>query len=761
MKNRTLAIALGITCFGLLLRIVFFAALKSSWPGWDTPTIDALYHHLWAKQIADGNVLGGGPFFRAPLYPYFLGLLYAIFGANFSLVILLQHFLGVLAIPLVYFTARNYFAPSVAFVAALLTAINGVLIYFESQLLLDFLTVIFYLAFTWLLILAQKYSGNKYYFIAGLIAGLFAITRPNILAVLPLVCLWIIFIEAGLKKRIRHCILLLIGAMIIIFPVTLRNLIAGKDAVLIASQGGINFYIGNNAYADGCTALLPGFGHNWQYSDAEYEASVNLNRKPGQIKPSEVSSYYSDKTIKFIKSSPGMFAGLLIKKLYMFWNRFEISNNNNLYFLTSYIGLSFYPLFLFALISPLGLIGTVLCFVKGRRFWIFPILIFGYMLTVIIFFVTARFRIPVVPLLTIMAAYAGYEIFSAFRNRRFKYGIILIAAVVLIGIFAWTDFYKHHDKSMVMANYSLGNMFLKKGDYRAAGEQYRRALSQAACVPNAHLNLGVIAFYNQDTALARIEFENETEKCGPSAKAYNNLSMLSRLGKDYPKACAYADSAVHYFPNFKESYINRILTAFAMNDLPHIKTAVLEFLDIFPEDIAARYYYGQYLLQTGDIGKAENEFTYVISSANKDIVSEYDLSEIYSAALPFGYNPQKIKGKSFYRLGLIGVQKGDIDKALDCFQQAVSIMPSDPDAHLNLALAYDQKGDYRLAEIEFLTAIGIDSTNALYYYNYALTLGKISHYEQAKKMLEKTLRLDPELVQAKRVLDALKAQLGE
>ena len=39
-----------------------------------------------------------------------------------------------------------------------------------------------------------------------------------------------------------------------IFSVTLRNYMVGRDRVLIAYQGGINFYLGNNPESDGHSA---------------------------------------------------------------------------------------------------------------------------------------------------------------------------------------------------------------------------------------------------------------------------------------------------------------------------------------------------------------------------------------------------------------------------------------------------------------------------------------------------------------------------
>jgi len=758
MKNQKIAPVLGLIALGLVLRVIFLLAMKANWPGWDSPTIDALYHHLWAQRIADGDILGGGAYFRAPFYPFFLGMIYSVISENFTVVFIIQHLIGVLAVPLVYIIARSYFSSPVAIIAAFLTAINGILIYFESQLLLDFLTVIFFLVFLYLLIIAQKRDKSSLYFISGLAAGLFAVTRPNILAVLPLVCLWIFLVDYNLKKNIKRCLLVIAGTLLLILPVTLRNATIGGDNVLIASQGGINFYIGNNENADGYTALLPGFGHNWQYSDAEYEAAVHLGKKPGEVKPSEVSSYYYGKAVKYILSSPGHFIRLIIKKLYLFWNRFEISNNNNLYFLIDYIGLSFYPLFLFAILSPLGLAGSILCFFKGRRYWLFPMLIFGYMATVVMFFVTARFRLPIVPLLTIMASFTIYEIVAAFKDKRYKYAWGLLGSVIIIAIFTSTNFYGHHDRSTAMANYSLGNMALKKGDYETARLHYNQALRQASCIPNAHLNLGVIAFYERDTLTARHEFENEINACGVSAKAYSNLAMLARLKGNSNEAYAYADSAVYYFPNFKEAYINRILASLSSSDTMMIKSAVYGYKDAFPSDIAAKYYYGQYLIRTGQTTLAETEFRQVVSSSEKDIVSEYDLSEIYSAALPHGYNPNKIRGRGHYQLGLLFAYNNELDSALHHFQRAVDLIPDDPDARHNLALAYDQQGDFQRAEVEFRRAIAQDSKRAVYYYNYGLSLGKAGDYTQAAAMMEKALELDPEFEKARRVLEALRGR---
>jgi len=84
-----------------------------------------------------------------------------------------------------------------------------------------------------------------------------------------------------MRKSVIRFLILAAGCVIIVSPVTLRNIFIGHDKVLIASQGGINFYIGNNPYADGTSAVIPEFGNTWQYSDCEYLVQKETSRMGG------------------------------------------------------------------------------------------------------------------------------------------------------------------------------------------------------------------------------------------------------------------------------------------------------------------------------------------------------------------------------------------------------------------------------------------------------------------------------------------------
>ncbi len=86
--------------------------------------------------------------------------------------------------------------------------------------------------------------------------------------------------------------------MLPILPVTLANTLSG-DFVLIASQGGVNFYIGNNPESDALRAVVPGTRTDWWggYNDAIFMAEEALGRK---LKPSEVSRYWYGRGLEFL-----------------------------------------------------------------------------------------------------------------------------------------------------------------------------------------------------------------------------------------------------------------------------------------------------------------------------------------------------------------------------------------------------------------------------------------------------------------------------
>ena len=162
----------------------------------DLFSMDTEYNLEWARAIATGvwespwDRLDGAAFFRAPLYSYGLAGFFRVFGEDLYLARVFQLGLGVLSCVLTYFVGTLALGRRVGLGAGCVTAVYWVLAYFEAEFLLPVALVFLALASFALLFVAVRRRSSLLALLAGLVFGLFAITRPNILVFFPVLCLW-------------------------------------------------------------------------------------------------------------------------------------------------------------------------------------------------------------------------------------------------------------------------------------------------------------------------------------------------------------------------------------------------------------------------------------------------------------------------------------------------------------------------------------------------------------------------------------------
>ena len=70
---------LGVALLALVVRLVYVWQISQA-PFFTLRIGDADAYHQWALRIASGDWFGEGAFYQAPLYPYFLAVLYSVLG---------------------------------------------------------------------------------------------------------------------------------------------------------------------------------------------------------------------------------------------------------------------------------------------------------------------------------------------------------------------------------------------------------------------------------------------------------------------------------------------------------------------------------------------------------------------------------------------------------------------------------------------------------------------------------------------------------
>ena len=389
-----------------------------------------------------------------------------------------QFVLGATSCVLLYDLARRIYGFRVGLLAGGMATLYWVFIYFEGELLLPSLINFLNLAAFWCLHRAVSHARHDgwWYFATGMLLGLSAITRPNILVFAPFVVLWLVVVyRRDAKAGIGVALAAFVAGLILpVGAVTMRNYVVGRDFVVIASQAGVNFYIGNNEFSDGKTAVVPGTRATWLggYQDTVWIAERAAGRK---LRPSEVSSYWFGRGVDFWLEHPGDAALLYLRKLGLLFNPLEDSNNQNIYFFANRSVILGLPLFLsFWLLAPFG-IGGVLSNRRDRWWWLFAGFVVVYLSSFLPFFVTARYRVPAIPVLMILAAVFLVRTQEAWRARETRALLSRAGLVVVLGILLALQAESvdgvRVDKPSD-GHFALGNAFVRKKEFDAALQHF-------------------------------------------------------------------------------------------------------------------------------------------------------------------------------------------------------------------------------------------------------------------------------------------------
>ncbi|MDH7482984.1 MAG: glycosyltransferase family 39 protein, partial [Armatimonadota bacterium] len=304
-----------VVVLAIAIRVVYLLQYKANAPYYSIMIVDSRYYDEWAQRVAAGKGYGPMPFYMAPLYPYFLAILYKIFGHNFTPIYILQAALGIVNACLVYVLGRKLFGHLSGLIAMLLILFYAPLVYLEAKILTETLAIAINLCSILLLMRAIERPSAGRFLGAGILLGVSAVCRPNSLITIGLFIAWLwLFGRRMARFYTRQLFPLIIGVVLAIAPVTARNYFIGNDLVLITSNGGIVFAQANNEAANGVSSAMAGFSASIMTQQQE-EMAIASRALGHQVKPSESAAFWFRQGLTFIRDHPGRFIRLLALKL--------------------------------------------------------------------------------------------------------------------------------------------------------------------------------------------------------------------------------------------------------------------------------------------------------------------------------------------------------------------------------------------------------------------------------------------------------------
>jgi 4-amino-4-deoxy-L-arabinose transferase-like glycosyltransferase len=219
---------------------------------------DTAWYYTSAHYFANGdgyvNPFTGTPTAGwPPGYPVFLGMVFQFFGEGLAQAYVLNAVLATLTVAVVYCIGLILFDRRTALVGAAALALWPGQIYFTSLALSEPLfTLLFSLGILLMLVVARASTGRgALILLFGIVTGLAALTRGQALLLLPLA-----FVTWGLagyrwRPAIAWVMLAALVVSVMLAPWVARNQHKLGSPVLVATNFGVNIWIGNHDHATG------------------------------------------------------------------------------------------------------------------------------------------------------------------------------------------------------------------------------------------------------------------------------------------------------------------------------------------------------------------------------------------------------------------------------------------------------------------------------------------------------------------------------
>tara|TARA_B100000686_G_scaffold354921_1_gene468199 strand:+ start:1926 stop:3905 length:1980 start_codon:yes stop_codon:yes gene_type:complete len=615
-KNKIdrVVVPLLIFVFALGIRLVYLWQFQRN-PLFDVfpDSLDHFNFDQSAINFANGDLLArsvNNTF--APLYKYFLGILYWIFGRNLYVVYFFQFCMGSFSCALLYLIGRDLLGFREGVFAGLGLALYSTQIIYEGIILrASFISFLGVLSF-YLLLKLKECPGKKLLLWTTLTLSLFFQARPNTLLCLPLICVFLFreVFPALSPEKPSIPWKLFFGTLFASFvPLLIQCYLVHGKFVFFDASGPHTFISGNIV----------------NYSGVGFDSEIIDNYRRENI-----LGYASNISflVRHIFENPGQFFLLYVRKLYFFLNDFEAPTNISVYIFRDLSSFLKVLLNHYALISSLALIGMVALYKEGNKFFLLFAYVFSMTIAIILFLNEARYRIPAVPFFILFAAKGLGEIVTTFNER--KMGRLMLQTAVFTILFIILAEPDGMTRARSNDYGNLGNAWIKKGQWGRAREAFQTGVDLNPNNAYAYINLGRVMAHMNERSEAAAAFKRAIALDSGKWQTHFNLGVLSSHSGRWVEAENHLLLAWTGSSHYPEIALQLGDLYGRMGRHEEAVTFLKEFLDHAPDRAEARFLLGVEYNVTGHPDKAITELKRVVELEPGHVQAWNNLGVIYS-----------------------------------------------------------------------------------------------------------------------------------
>ncbi len=386
--------------------------------------LELIQQYISMEVPAEYDPRGIPTSFRAPGYPAFLALVYAVCGVGahrFFAARLAQALLGATLAPLSMLLARRVgFGERTARWAAVIVAAFPLLVIYPLALATENIFVPLLALGLVLVLRAGERRWARDHALAGLVLGLAALTRSIVAGFVVLAVLWLWWTAPEKRTGVRNGALLILCFLLVTTPWAIRNTLLHGRPTWVESALGYDLYVGYHPESTG----------TFQYG-------ISLDLLPilddGERHERGIEAFWS-----FLRADPGRVPYLMVRKAGHLWS---LDKRALTYFYSNdFLGrLSPWLVVLIFLLAcgPLVVLAPaasygVVCGQMGQRKALIALLLIYYTGAHMLILAEPRFHVPLLPVVSILAAYAFIE--RPWRESRpWQRGLtVLLIALLLV-----------------------------------------------------------------------------------------------------------------------------------------------------------------------------------------------------------------------------------------------------------------------------------------------------------------------------------------
>jgi tetratricopeptide (TPR) repeat protein len=681
-----------------------------------------------------------------PLYPYFLAFIYRLFGPDLLIVKLVQSVVGGLTAGMIYRLGSECFGGVAGLIAGFIAALYVPFIFYDNSILFPVLAAFLNTLLLYFLYVGIHRSKAWAFLVSGVLWGLSAAGNAGVLAFAPAaVAFLLLYGKLGLNQRLKRIALVAIGVAIVVGPITVRNYVIGDDFVPLTSNAGLNLYIGNNPQSTGAY-VKPDELDVYVDPSGKGIAEAALGRK---LKPSEVSAYWTDRAVTFMREQPAAFLSNMLRKVFFVWSVFEVPQIEHLSFERRFSWLLRIPSPSFGVVCPLGIMGIVLALRRKKETWLLFLFIATYAVTITAFFVVARYRLPMLPALMAFSGYAVFRWICVLSERKYRHAVFIGVGFVVLYLLVHVNFYKVDPMSgFAQSYYRLGIIYEKKGQMEDALESHRKAVEIDPSLASARVNLGILLSRKHEYEKAKGELLKAIALDPDYAKAYYNLGLVYSEQGNADSALIAMNKAVELEPDYSLAKVGIASTYYELADLERAEALLVDLRgdDSLPgpsrdhvEGLLGVIPQRRRWLEGRELGYQKHSDRLLLRGDNLLLVNMPERAlQSYNRAIAVDSS----SAVAHYQAGTIYFNKGEFDQALRYFDVVLAIDPQYKGVHFARGVIAFRKGGITTACSEFEGELRIDPTSSASHINLAMCYEEhLKDYDKAAYHISRYIEL--------------------